>query len=64
MVRPGMTVDESRKEFVEYAKKNGFEVNPDFNFEKDGLYYTLIKGERYKLTASLTSFLFPIEVPR
>ena len=63
-VRPGMTVDESRKEFVEYAKKNGFEVNPDFNFEKDGLYYTLIKGERYKLDCiSENPFVSCIEVP-
>ncbi len=63
-VRPGLTVEESRNEFAQYAKKKGFEVNPDFKFEKDGIYYVLIKGERYKLDCiSENPFVSSIEVP-
>lgn len=48
---PGKTIEESRKDFEEYAKKNSLEVHPDFSFEKDGMFYVLLKGARYVLDA-------------
>lgn len=63
-VRPGLTVEGSRNEFIKYANSHGFEVHPDFNVEKDGIYYVLIRGERYKLDCiSENPFVSSIEVP-
>lgn len=61
---PGKTVEDSRRDFVMYASGEGFSVHPTFLVVKDGLYYVLIKGERYKLDAiGDYCYTFTVRVP-
>ena len=48
---PGKTVHDSRADFESYALKHDFKVHPTFIIEKNGLFYLLLKGDRYKLDA-------------
>lgn len=62
--RPGLTAEGSKADFTTYAESFEFEVNPDFFYEKDSLYYVLIRGARYKLDSiSENPFVSTIQVP-
>ena len=48
---PGKTVEESKEDFKNYAQKNDLEVHPNFLVDKEGVFYVLLRGARYKLDA-------------
>ena len=58
------TVIQSKNDFKAYAQSNNFLVHPSFLIEKVGIYYMLIKGERYNLDAiGDYAFVSTIKVP-
>ena len=63
-VTPGKTAEESREDFKNYAQKNDLEVHPNFFVEKDGVFYVLLRGARYKLDAiGDYAYTFCVRVP-
>ena len=63
-VTPGKTIEESKEDFKNYAQKNDLEVHPNFLVDKDGVFYVLLRGARYKLDAiGDFSYTFCVRVP-
>ncbi len=54
---PGKTEEDCRKLFKTYAAECGYEVNPNFLFNKEGMIYLLIKGSRPALD-SIAEYAF------
>lgn len=63
-VTPGKTIEESKEDFKNYAQKNDLEVHPNFLVDKDGVFYVLLRGARYKLDAiGDYAYTFCVRVP-
>lgn len=61
---PGKTVEESKEDFKNYAQKNDLEVHPNFLVDKEGVFYVLLRGARYKLDAiGDYAYTFCVRVP-
>ena len=63
-VTPGKTIEESKEDFKNYAQENDLEVHPNFLVDKDGVFYVLLRGARYKLDAiGDYAYTFCVRVP-
>ena len=63
-VTPGKTIEDPRKTLKITLRKKRLEVHPNFLVDKDGVFYVLLRGARYKLDAiGDYAYTFCVRVP-